>query len=150
MFSRSTMRKAFLLVSVLALVIIGPGFHPAAESAPLQNMPVTVKQPNGAVLHLYASGDEHYNWLHDKEGYTIIQDPVTGYFVYAVLDSNGDLVSSGFTAGSIHPKSVGSEKRHQAIPGADTRQGAKEPAFAPRVPSRGAGAAPCPEEGDHQ
>jgi M6 family metalloprotease-like protein len=66
----------------------------SAQAAYLRNVPVTVTQPNGEKLALYASGDEFYNWLHDKAGYTIIQDKDTGYYVYA-KDSNGLLVSSG-------------------------------------------------------
>jgi M6 family metalloprotease-like protein len=64
------------------------------QSALLVNVPVTVVQPTGEKLAIYASGDEFYNWLHDKAGYTIIQDPDTGYYVYA-KDDKGNLVSSG-------------------------------------------------------
>ncbi|OGD18269.1 MAG: hypothetical protein A2W03_14100 [Candidatus Aminicenantes bacterium RBG_16_63_16] len=64
------------------------------QAAYLVNVPVPVTQPNGETLALYASGDEFYNWLHDKAGYTIIQDSGTGYYVYA-KDDHGRLVSSG-------------------------------------------------------
>jgi len=56
-----------------------------ANSAPLRFVEITVNQPDGTELQIYASGDEFYNWLHDKDGYTIIQDPATGYYVYAQL-----------------------------------------------------------------
>ena len=45
------------------------------QAAVLRNHPVSVTQPNGEKLALFASGDEYYNWLHDKADYTIIQDP---------------------------------------------------------------------------
>jgi len=64
------------------------------QAAVLMNVPVSVTQPNGEKLALYASGDEFYNWLHDKAGYTIIQDSDSGYYVYA-KDDKGRLVSSG-------------------------------------------------------
>ncbi len=64
------------------------------QAAVLMNVPVSVTQPNGEKLALYASGDEFYNWLHDKAGYTIIQDKDTGYYVYAEEDK-GLLISSG-------------------------------------------------------
>jgi M6 family metalloprotease-like protein len=64
------------------------------QAAVLRNYPVSLAQPNGEKLALYASGDEYYNWLHDKDGYTVIQDRGTGYYVYAKED-NGRLVSSG-------------------------------------------------------
>lgn len=63
-------------------------------AAVLRNAPVTVIQPSGEKLALYASGDEFYNWLHDQAGYTIIQDGDSGYYVYA-KDDGGRLVSSG-------------------------------------------------------
>ncbi len=66
------------------------------RAAILTNFPVSVTQPNGEKLALYASGDEYYNWLHDKAGYTVIQDPGNGYYVYA-RDDKGRLVSSGIT-----------------------------------------------------
>ncbi len=74
--------------------------------AVLKNIPQTVIQPNGNILHCFASGDEYYNWLHDKDGYTILQDPVTGYYVYAVL-IKGELVASGYVPDHDDPKLVG-------------------------------------------
>ena len=74
-----------------------------SRGAYLRNIPVKVVQPNGEKLNIFASGDEFYNWLHDKEGYTIVQDPVTGYFVYAIKE-NGKLVPSDAVAGSVNPK----------------------------------------------
>ena len=64
------------------------------QGAVLRNFPVSVTQPNGEKLALFASGDEYYNWLHDKAGYTIIRDQDTGYYVFAKAD-NGRLISSG-------------------------------------------------------
>ena len=64
------------------------------RAAVLRNYPVAVTQPNGEKLALLTSGDEYYNWLHDKSGYTIIQDPDNGCYVYA-REENGRLVSSG-------------------------------------------------------
>jgi M6 family metalloprotease-like protein len=77
------------------------------RSAPLQDIPVTVKQPDGEVLHLFASGDEFNNWLHDADHYTIIQDPVTGYYVYAVEGADGDVAPSIYQVGKVKPPSVG-------------------------------------------
>ena len=78
-----------LRTSILLLIM-----WTSLQSAVLVNVPVSVTQPNGEKLALYASGDEFYNWLHDQAGYTIIQDHDTGYYVYA-KDDKGRLVSSG-------------------------------------------------------
>ncbi|GKX68612.1 M6 family metalloprotease domain-containing protein [Inconstantimicrobium mannanitabidum] len=49
----------------------------------LTNVEQTITQPNGEVIECYASGDEYFNWLHDADGYIIIQDDKTGYYSYA-------------------------------------------------------------------
>jgi M6 family metalloprotease-like protein len=71
-------------------------------SAPLENEPVTVTQPDGVVLNIFASGDEFYNWLHDKDGFTIIQDGKTGYYVFAKLE-NKKIIPTNFIVGRVNP-----------------------------------------------
>jgi len=75
------------------------------NAAYLENIPVTVVQPNGDALHIYASGDEFFNYLHDENGYTIIQNN-QGYYMYATY--NGDkIVPSQFMVGTVNPAQVG-------------------------------------------
>lgn len=81
----------------LALAIVCTGL---SEAAFLRNVPVHVKQPDGTVLSCLASGDEFYNWLHDKAGYTIVRNPATGFLVYATK-VDGKLVPTEFIAGQI-------------------------------------------------
>ena len=77
-----------------------------ARGAFLRDVPVTVRQPDGTVLPCYASGDEFYNWLHDRQGFTIVQDPATGMYVYA--QRSGDrLISTRVVAGHEDPGSAG-------------------------------------------
>ncbi len=71
-------------------------------SAPLENIPVEVTQPDGVVLNIFASGDEFYNWLHDADNFTIIKDSKTGYYVYALLENN-KIVPSRFIVGRVNP-----------------------------------------------
>ena len=73
-------------------------------AAYLRDVPTTVTQPDGTVLHCFASGDEFFNYLHDANGYTIIQHPKTGYYVYADK-RNGKLVATDFVAGKYNPAS---------------------------------------------
>jgi M6 family metalloprotease-like protein len=75
-------------------------------SAPLEYIPVTVTQPDGVVLNIFASGDEFYNWYHDNDFYTIIQDSKTGYYVYALLENN-KIVPSHFIVGRVNPSYAG-------------------------------------------
>lgn len=77
-----------------------------AEAAYLKNIPVTVTQPDGTILQCFASGDEFFNYLHDSNGYTIIQHPQTGFYVYAE-NRNGKLMATEFVAGRQDPASKG-------------------------------------------
>ena len=66
----------------------------------LKNVPQELQQPNGSVISCYATGDEYYHWLHDKNGFTIIRNSDTGYFVYADLVGD-ELVPTSYIPG-IH------------------------------------------------
>ena len=77
-----------------------------AFSAYLKNVPQRITQPDGTVIHCFATGDEYHNWLHDSAGFTIIQDKESGYYVYAVL-SNEELVPSKHIVGSVNPVAIG-------------------------------------------
>ena len=92
-----------ILTAFFCLLIFLPVLSTAA---PLYFEPVTVTQKDGSTLHLYASGDEFYNWLHDKDGFTIILDKKTGYYVYAELKS-GELVPTKLPAVTSNPSALG-------------------------------------------
>ena len=79
---------------------------PMTFAAYLKNVPQTLVQPNGDTLHCFATGDEFYHRLHDADGYTIILDKSTGYYVYA--DKAGDrLVPTSYIAGRTNPAEAG-------------------------------------------
>jgi len=96
------MKKIFLTT----VFIFACGFFSYAFYS--KNYPITVTQPDGAVVHCFTSGDEFYRWVHDENGYTLIQDPQTGVIVYAMLE-NDELVSTGYRIGSVDPAIVGIE-----------------------------------------
>lgn len=52
-------------------------------------LPYKVVQPDGTEISCFVSGDEYFNWLHDKDGYTIIQAQ-DGYYYYGL--TSGDVV----------------------------------------------------------
>ena len=72
----------------------------------LENVPTTVTQPDGTVLNLFATGDEYYNWLHDENGYTVVINPKTKYYCYAILE-NDELIASSNIVGKIVPQKIG-------------------------------------------
>ncbi|MCL2682672.1 MAG: hypothetical protein FWE63_04190 [Bacteroidales bacterium] len=76
-----------------------------AFGAYLENVPITITQPNGTQIECLATGDEYYNWLHDEAGYTIVQDKTTGYYCYAILVGDS-LVASQYVVGTVSPNSV--------------------------------------------
>ena len=93
-----TCKRIFFLTCIFLLF----GFLNPLKAAWLTNVPRAVVQPNGDTLHCFASGDEFYNWLHDADNYTIVQNPETGWFVYADMHK-GKLVPTDFVAGKINP-----------------------------------------------
>ncbi len=68
----------------------------------LDYVPITMIQPDGTKLQCYASGDEYHNWLHDQQGYTIVQHPRTGWYVYAQR-SGEELAATEMVAGRDTP-----------------------------------------------
>ena len=80
-------------------------FITCANAAYLKDIPKILVQPNGDILQCYASGDEFYNYLHDSNGFTIIQNN-EGYYMYAMFEGE-QIIPSQFIAGTVNPASVG-------------------------------------------
>ncbi|MFZ4399436.1 MAG: M6 family metalloprotease domain-containing protein [Bacteroidales bacterium] len=108
------MKKRFFIFLVFLLTFT------IAKAAYFEMLPFTIKQPNGKTINCFVSGDEFFNWIHDKEGYTIIQAP-NGYYYYAVIDGDS-LKPSAFIVNTVIPSRYGlkkwakiSEKKYQNI-----------------------------------
>jgi hypothetical protein len=105
------MRSRVAVRRVLAPWLLGFVAALTAVSAPaalLRNVPQTLKQPDGTVVHLFATGDEYYNRLHDGDGFTVVRDPDTGYLVYAIK-ADGRLQPTAFVVGGADPAAAGLE-----------------------------------------
>lgn len=96
------MRLNRITVFFCCLQIFALSLLPAAYK---RFQPVSLNQPDGTPLNLYASGDEFYNWLHDKDGYTIKQND-TGWYVYLTKNARAELVFTDYRAGSIDPATI--------------------------------------------
>lgn len=72
----------------------------------LNNVTLDLKQPDGTVVHLFATGDEYYNWVHDAKGFTVLRDEISGNLVYAFLE-NDELIPSNFIVGQVDPEALG-------------------------------------------
>ncbi len=55
--------------------------------------PVTIEQPDGTRLTLKKTGDEVLHYTRTMDGYNVLRDEI-GFYYYAVLADNGDLVIS--------------------------------------------------------
>ncbi|PKN78661.1 MAG: hypothetical protein CVU48_07640, partial [Candidatus Cloacimonetes bacterium HGW-Cloacimonetes-1] len=93
-------------IYLLLMILVATIFTMPLQAAYLTDMAITLKQPDGTTLQCLASGDEYHNWLHDKDHYTIIQSPTTGYYVYAVR-SGTDVVAGDLIVGHGNPASRG-------------------------------------------
>lgn len=80
------------------------------RAAYLENVPITLTQPDGTVINCFATGDEYYNWVHDQDGYTIVQNQTTGYYCYAELQGD-ELVASTYIVGVTNPKNTALKPR---------------------------------------
>ncbi|MGE5340523.1 MAG: M6 family metalloprotease domain-containing protein [Candidatus Omnitrophota bacterium] len=78
----------------------------AVHGSYIKDFPVKVAQPDGRMLELFVSGDEYSNSLHDKNGYTVVQDPQKGYYVYAVMENECMAASSYPANGPVDPKEL--------------------------------------------
>lgn len=94
--------KKLSLIAFLVLIFSALNIF----SAPFKNIERILVQPNGETLVCYASGDEFYNRLHDKNGFTIVQNE-NGYFVYADLNTDNQIIATEYIAGKVDPVSVG-------------------------------------------
>lgn len=57
-----------------------------------------IKQPDGTEITVKLCGDECLNWFETEDGYKLLRNS-NNYLVYAVNDSNGDLVPSSLIYG---------------------------------------------------
>ncbi len=93
------------LISFIIMAVIAFSMQ-CALAAPLWNIEVQLTQPNGKVIHCFASGDEYYNYLHDANGFTIVKGE-GGYYCYAMYDETGTVVPSQYVVDSVDPATVG-------------------------------------------
>ena len=94
------MKKRFILVALLLLTLSTVSWADHFEF-----LPHTIKQPDGSEISCYLSGDEFFNWIHDKDGFTIIQSR-DGWYYYAIQD--GDLLKPPkYRVNSVDPVNSG-------------------------------------------
>lgn len=75
---------------------------------PFLNELFTFENPDGSTVELRGSGNQFYAVFETPDGYTVVKDPVSGFFQYAQLsDDKNDLLPSGVNVGEKDPASLG-------------------------------------------
>ncbi len=87
----------FLLIAILIAGKI--------MAAPFTNLPYTILQADGTTIECFVSGDEFFNWIHDKQGYPIIEG-TDGFYYYAIPNNDG-FIASKYKANHPNPSKVG-------------------------------------------
>lgn len=95
-------RRAVSLTSIIFMFL----FAFSVQASYMKDVPVRLTQPDGTILNCLATGNEFHNWLHDTKNFTIVKNPATGYYVYAIL-VNQQLTPSVFIAGQTDPATHG-------------------------------------------
>lgn len=90
----------------LFLIIILTALVSNAVNVKFQEYQIT--QPDGTVINCFVSGDEFFNWIHDKDGYSIIKGS-DGYYCYAVKKYS-KIIASNYRVNSVNPAEVGMKK----------------------------------------
>ena len=92
------------LLTLLVMLIIALNLF----GAPFRFLPHKVTQPDGTVIACFVSGDEFFNWIHDKDGYSIIRGK-DGYYYYA-MKADDKIIASEHRVNSMLPSAAGLEK----------------------------------------
>ncbi|MHC1708496.1 MAG: PKD domain-containing protein [Bacteroidales bacterium] len=77
--------KGNITTYLILFFIFNISIFTSVEAAYYSHVPINVTQPNGVILNLFVTGDEYYRRVYDIHNYTVIQNPLTGYYVYANL-----------------------------------------------------------------
>lgn len=76
--------------------------------APFSDQRFTFSNPDGSTVEVRGWGNQYYAVFETLDGYTVVEDPETGYFTYARLSGGtGRLESTGVRAGQADPESLG-------------------------------------------
>lgn len=100
-------------LSMLALVVIVTMFvvyAPAVRAVQAYPGFFEDKQPDGTVVRLRLRGDEHFHWMEDENGFTVVRSPQKAY-VYGQRDGQGKLAPTALRVGRDDPKQAGLSPR---------------------------------------
>jgi M6 family metalloprotease-like protein len=97
--------RDLFLVTACTLLVAFAG--QPARAVPACPGPAKLKQPDGQFIEVVLRGDEFLHWHEDNAGFTILQNPQTGQWTYAVKASDGSLKPGTAVVGQADPRQVG-------------------------------------------
>ncbi|MDT8433030.1 MAG: M6 family metalloprotease domain-containing protein, partial [Bacteroidales bacterium] len=86
-----------------------------SRGMPAYPFPVTVEQPDGTNVRIRGMGDRMLRLYETEDGYTVLQDK-KGTYMYATLDAEQQLVSSGVAVGASKGAPDGIQKHLRYSP----------------------------------
>jgi M6 family metalloprotease-like protein len=101
-FSINIMRFSSIASSLVVALCCASG----VTAAPANPNGHVYTQPDGsATPTLFLNGNQHYAWMSDAKGYTVVKDE-QGWYVYGKKEE-GDIISAGVRVGHSNPKKLG-------------------------------------------
>jgi M6 family metalloprotease-like protein len=105
-------------------------------TTPFINEEFTFTNPDGKEFRVRGSGDQYHAVFETLDGYTVVKDPATGYYMVAKLsDDKTTLLPTNVKAGEAVPQSLGLVP-HLRITGDSARQKALSAPMRQEAPSR--------------
>ena len=78
----------------------------SSQAVPARLVIESLTQPDGTIIRVRQFGDERSNGLRTQDGYTILRDETTGFWVYAETTLNGSIQKSPFIVGHQQPLGI--------------------------------------------
>ena len=86
-------------------------------SLPFYGREFAFTQPDGTTLQVRGWGNQKRAVFETLDGFTVVRDPVTGFYQYAAISNDGnDLLPTGFQAEMVNPRNLGLTTRLRPNP----------------------------------
>ncbi len=95
------MEKLKIIFITLFIITV---FSQQLIAAPAYPDLVDYELPDGTSINIQLMGDEKVKWAETPDGYSILLNK-EGFYEYAILNNNGDLVLSGVRANNLDERS---------------------------------------------
>ncbi len=109
------MKKLILSFFILSAILFLTSLNSTLQAVTAYPYPIVFTQPDGSQLTITMKGDEKIKWAETTDGYSLLFDSI-GYYEYAVLKNNKDMVPSGIIAKEISQRSTSDNTFLSSVP----------------------------------